>query len=138
MVSTETRTYILGRDQWVCQDCGEDLRDEDAKAEVHHITPRSEGGSDDYENLIALCRSCHGARHASKEGGEEGRALLTEAERDILSGEKDVSDNYEYKVQSLVRNRVRKKLGDDLDVLREHFPEVYEMIVEEIEDATED
>jgi len=63
---------------------------------------------------------------------EEGRALLTEAERDILAGEKDVSDNYEYKVQSLVRNRVKKKLGDDIDVLREHFPEVYEMVVDEV------
>jgi len=35
MVSTETRTYILGRDQWVCQDCGEDLRDEDRRDMEH-------------------------------------------------------------------------------------------------------
>ncbi|WP_277540239.1 hypothetical protein [Haloarcula laminariae] len=63
---------------------------------------------------------------------DEGRALLTETERDILAGEKDVSDNYKYKVESLVRNRVRKKLGDDVEALREHFPEVYEMVVDEV------
>lgn len=62
---------------------------------------------------------------------DEGRALLTETEAAILTGEKDVSDNYRYKVQSLVRNRVRKHFGDDLDTLEENFPEVYEMVVDE-------
>ena len=59
---------------------------------------------------------------------DEGRALLTEREREILSGEADVTDNYRYKVQSIVRNRVRKRVADDVDVLREHFPEVHEML----------
>lgn len=64
---------------------------------------------------------------------EEGRALLTEAEREIIAGEReDASDNYEYKVRSLVRNRVRKKFGDDVELLKQHFPEVYEMVVKEV------
>lgn len=63
---------------------------------------------------------------------EEGRALLTEREREILSGEADVSDNYRYKVQSIVRNRVRKHLGDDVAFLKEHFPEVYELVHSEV------
>ncbi|WP_226008344.1 hypothetical protein [Natrinema salinisoli] len=57
---------------------------------------------------------------------------MTEREREIISGEADVKDNYRYKVQSLVRNRVKKKFSDDVDVLEEHFPEVYEMIEEEV------
>lgn len=62
---------------------------------------------------------------------EEGRALLTDREREIISGEADdVTDNYEYKVQSVVRNRVRKRFEGDIAVLEEHFPEVYEMIEE--------
>ena len=28
--------------------------------EVHHIQPRSEGGSNKYRNLIVLCKNCHG------------------------------------------------------------------------------
>jgi hypothetical protein len=68
---------------------------------------------------------------------EEGRALLTDREREIISGEADVSDNYQYKVQSVVRNRVRKRLGDDVEFLEEHFPEVYEMVVGEVCDDAE-
>lgn len=67
---------------------------------------------------------------------DEGRALMTDTERRIIAGEKEVSDNYRYKVESLVRNRVRKKFGDDVDVLREDFPEVFEMLEAEVcEDA---
>lgn len=27
--------------------------------EIHHILPRSEGGTDSYRNLIVLCKDCH-------------------------------------------------------------------------------
>ncbi|MEE6210870.1 hypothetical protein U3A55_11995 [Salarchaeum sp. III] len=67
---------------------------------------------------------------------DEGRALLTDREREILAGDADVSDNYRYKVESTVRNRVRNRFGDDLDFLHEHFPEVFELIVDEVEEAT--
>ena len=30
-----------------------------AANEVHHIIPVYEGGTDDYDNLMALCKSCH-------------------------------------------------------------------------------
>lgn len=62
---------------------------------------------------------------------DEGRALLTEREREILSGEADVKDNYRYKTESVVRNRLRKRLGDDVEFLAEHFDDGYE-IVEEV------
>lgn len=63
---------------------------------------------------------------------EEGRALMTEREREIIAGDADVTTNYQYKVQSLVRNRVRKHFGDDIEVLEESFPEVYEMVADEV------
>jgi len=59
---------------------------------------------------------------------EEGRALLTEAERGVLAGESDATDNYEYKVKSLVRLRIQRQLEDDVEVLREHFPEAHRAI----------
>lgn len=31
--------------------------------EMHHIIPRAEGGTDDYDNLILLCAECHAAIH---------------------------------------------------------------------------
>ncbi|MFY4816199.1 hypothetical protein ACOJIV_26485 [Haloarcula sp. AONF1] len=63
---------------------------------------------------------------------EEGRALVTDREREIISGDADVSDNYEYKVKSTVRNRIRKRLGDDVEFLEEHFPEAYDMVIDEV------
>lgn len=70
---------------------------------------------------------------------EEGRALLTDREKEIISEEADVSDNYRYKVESTVRNRVRKRLGDDIEFLEEHFPEVHELVIETVcEEADDD
>lgn len=63
---------------------------------------------------------------------EEGRALVTDREREIISGDADVSDNYEYKVKSTVRNRIRKRLGDDIEFLEEHFPEAHDMVIDEV------
>ena len=31
--------------------------------DIHHILPRSRGGGDKYENLIAVCRECHNDCH---------------------------------------------------------------------------
>lgn len=66
---------------------------------------------------------------------EEGRALVTDREREIISGDADVSDNYEYKVKSIVRNRIRKRLGEDVDFLEEHFPEAHDLVVDEVCDG---
>ncbi len=64
---------------------------------------------------------------------DEGRALLTAREKEILSGESEVSDNYRYKVESTVRNRIRNHLGDDLAFLATHFPEAHELAMAEVE-----
>ena len=32
--------------------------------DLHHIIPKSQGGKDDINNIIALCRSCHDKAHS--------------------------------------------------------------------------
>ena len=54
---------------------------------------------------------------------KEHRAILTEREREILSGEDDVSQGYYYRVVSRVRDKV-EQLEDDLEVLDEHHPKL--------------
>lgn len=71
---------------------------------------------------------------SSRKMSEEGRALLTKSEREILSGDRDVTDNYQHKVESIVRLRVRRRFGEDVEILRENFCEVYEMIEEMVRD----
>ena len=62
-------------------------------------------------------------------GMNDGRSLLTDREREILSEEADVSDNYYYKVQSVARQRVRG-IADDVDILRKHEPEILDELQE--------
>ena len=54
------REAILHRDNYTCQCCGK----RNCRLEVHHIKFRSDGGTDDEENLITLCKECHKGVHA--------------------------------------------------------------------------
>ena len=54
------REAILHRDNYICQCCGK----KNCRLEVHHIKFRSNGGTDDEENLITLCKECHDGVHA--------------------------------------------------------------------------
>jgi 5-methylcytosine-specific restriction protein A len=42
-----------------------------AAQEIHHIVPLSEGGTNEWANLRALCKSCH-SMITAKEGGRWG------------------------------------------------------------------
>jgi len=59
----EIRRAILERDKFLCQFCGRGGRASDIILEIDHITPRSAGGSDDFDNLRTLCQNCHFLRH---------------------------------------------------------------------------
>ena len=52
-----------------------------------------------------------------------GRGLLTETEREAIAGEG--SDSYRYKTRSFFRDRL-DEVGDDIDILEEHDPELLE------------
>lgn len=51
------RALFLSRNP-LCEMCRHEGRFTDA-TEVHHIKPLSEGGTNNIENLMALCKSCH-------------------------------------------------------------------------------
>ena len=53
------REAILHRDNYTCQCCGK----KNCRLEVHHIKFRRNGGTDDEENLITLCKGCHDGVH---------------------------------------------------------------------------
>lgn len=55
----------------------------------------------------------------ASESEKEYRAILTSREREILTGEADVSDSYYYRVVSRVREKIQQ-LGEDQAVLEEH------------------
>jgi len=53
------------------------------------------------------------------------RALLTDREREILTGEADVSQNYVYQIRTRVRDKI-ERLGDDIELLEEYQPELFD------------
>ena len=55
------KSYVLFRDNYTCQHCKG--KSKDSKLHVHHIIFRSNNGSDNADNLIVLCKSCHDKLH---------------------------------------------------------------------------
>lgn len=60
-----TKAKVLVRDKHTCQCCRG--KHKDNKLEVHHIIFRSQGGSDEEDNLITLCSTCHYNVHHGKQ-----------------------------------------------------------------------
>lgn len=61
------RRAVLARDAGLCQVCAKAGRVTLA-TEVDHIKPKAKGGTDDPENLQAICKTCHEAKTLSDEG----------------------------------------------------------------------
>jgi len=53
------RKKALERDNYKCQVCGVLQEDMNRELTIHHIIPYHEGGTNDLENLITVCMSCH-------------------------------------------------------------------------------
>ena len=58
-VSQLMKKKVAAKQQWRCGHCQSIL---DASYEVDHILALYRGGSNSEENLIALCRNCHGKK----------------------------------------------------------------------------
>lgn len=61
----KARELVLRRDNWLCVPCRRAGRATPA-AEVDHVVPKEEGGTDAHENLQSICRDCHTAKTASE------------------------------------------------------------------------
>ena len=65
-ISKETRAYILDRNGFTCQQCGAVAGESHpydttrkTRLQIGHIIDKSQGGTDDYSNLRALCSVCN-------------------------------------------------------------------------------
>lgn len=68
-----SREHALFRDKYTCQAC----KAKNIRLEVHHIIYRSQGGTNDLDNLITLCEHCH-------DGVHKKRIVLSKKPRKIL------------------------------------------------------
>ena len=70
------RSWKRIRDRYIaayplCEQCQKNGRITPAE-EVHHIKPLSQGGTNDVDNLMSLCTSCH-SEITAREGGRWGK-----------------------------------------------------------------
>jgi hypothetical protein len=62
-VSETKKKYVAANQNWKCGSCQEQL---DHTFEIDHKLRLEYGGGNDVNNLIALCRNCHGRKTASE------------------------------------------------------------------------
>lgn len=60
-VSETKKKFVAARQNWCCGDCKKQLP---AWFEVDHTVRLENGGSNHVDNLVALCRDCHGKKTA--------------------------------------------------------------------------
>jgi hypothetical protein len=60
-VSETKKKYVAANQGWKCGDCQRQLP---AWFEVDHVIALEHGGSNHVDNLVALCRDCHGKKTA--------------------------------------------------------------------------
>ena len=72
------RERVLERDGYRCRRCGyhrpPDVEVRFGRAlQAHHLVPRAAGGPDHPENLVTLCRPCHGVQHPHNDSFDDSR-----------------------------------------------------------------
>ena len=65
------------------------------------------------------------------------RGLITFTERDRIAGEDDVEDSKRYQAISRVRRRINEEVTDEVELLREHHPDLLEELQEVVCDDSE-
>lgn len=60
-VSETKKKFVAARQNWCCNDCKNQLS---AWFEVDHVVRLENGGDNHIDNLVALCRECHGKKTA--------------------------------------------------------------------------
>lgn len=70
---------ILNRDNYICQRCnhhsGPHAAESGRVLQTHHIVPKSEGGTDNGDNLTTLCLPCHGVQHPHNTNFDQHRNI---------------------------------------------------------------
>lgn len=60
-ISNHVRKAVYARDNYRCALC-----DSPRGLQIHHVMKRSQGGSNDAQNIITLCMYCHNVIHGTR------------------------------------------------------------------------
>lgn len=65
-LTNQERRAIYARDNYACVLC-----DDNRRLQLHHLVKRSQGGSDNPQNIVTLCNVCHALAHGISLAGVE-------------------------------------------------------------------
>jgi len=96
-ISPQLRSEILERNGFTCQQCGSAAGDPDpynpgrkVRLHVDHIVPISQGGTDDRDNLKALCSTCNQGKHNIQAPSETALNILARIRKLPRSNQKEI------------------------------------------------
>ena len=99
-MSPQLRNEILERNGYTCQLCGAGPGDPDpfnpsrkVRLHVDHIVPRSQGGTNDKDNLRVLCSACNQGRSNIQTPSETARNILARIRRASRTVQKEVYES---------------------------------------------
>jgi len=115
-ISPKKRFEVFKRDNFTCRYCGR--KTPNVVLEIDHVIPKSEGGSDDLENLVTSCWECNRGKGKTLIGEiQDGSSphdravMLLELERQLQ----------EY---NAVKARVRERENRDIEILLRYWDEL--------------
>jgi len=119
-VSKKIRFEVFKRDGFQCAYCGKSPPE--ITLECDHITPKSKGGKDDINNLIAACFDCNrGKRNIPLDKSptklQENLEILQEKESQLAAFHKFIKK---------IERRIAKEVAQVNETYNENFPE-YEL-----------
>jgi 5-methylcytosine-specific restriction endonuclease McrA len=96
-ISPQLRNDILERNGFTCQQCGSGAGDPDpynpgrkVRLHVDHIIPISQGGTDDRDNLRALCSTCNQGKSNIQAPSESALNILARVRKTPRSVQREI------------------------------------------------
>jgi hypothetical protein len=96
-ISPQLRNEILERNGYTCQLCGAGPGDPDpfnphrkVRLHIDHITPLSQGGVDDKDNLRVLCSACNQGRSNVQTPSETALNIIKKIRKLPKSGQREI------------------------------------------------
>ena len=109
----QLRKEVLKRDDYTCQNCG-------AKADVldiHHIIPIKYSGTDNINNLIALCKSCHKTIEPRTSRYQDTTRILIDLDDETLAKAQKLADDENRSRKQFIERLVTSWLENCFEVL---------------------
>lgn len=122
-ISKKMRFEVFKRDRFTCQYCGRMAPD--VVLEVDHITPVSEGGTNDILNLVTSCKECNRGKGAIKLDDQSEVKKQQAMIKELAEKNEQLTMMLEW------RNGISKLEDREVDALLEYAKDTYGCIINE-------